>query len=116
MDVTHPNPSLYNVTVSPETKPATLILSQAYNTDWHAYDVTEVPQVARLVPFLFGKPLSGHGMVNNWENGWSLPAHVTDITIVFLPQYLEYTGFGLLILIAGALAFSHSRQNVRRAL
>lgn len=44
-----------------------------------------------------GKVLE-HMRVNSWANGWLVPEGVTTVTMVFWPQYLEFAGFGLLIL------------------
>lgn len=101
--VVHPNPAVYTVTMPSGHTAETLILSQSYNPSWYAYDMTGLPRVARLLPFLFGKSLTGHALVNNWENGWVLPAQAQTIVIVFLPQYLEYAGFLLLISTLGWL-------------
>jgi len=87
--------------------------------------------VASYFPMLFGEELE-HVLVNNWENGWVLQNQKsihdsigdknqkynsnvkaeqfnnTDnstIVIVFLPQYLEYLGFVLLIGTFVALLF-----------
>ncbi|MBI4130556.1 hypothetical protein HY468_04520, partial [Candidatus Roizmanbacteria bacterium] len=68
--------------------------------------------LAELFPPLFGKQLTEHVLVNNWANGWVLPSEETQnsklkiqnetteqtVKIIFWPQYLEYIGFGLLIL------------------
>jgi len=53
-----------------------------------------------LIPF-FQPEIKNHLLVNNWENGWRLPPSIishqpSTITIIYLPQYLEYLGFGLL--------------------
>ena len=68
-------------------------------------------------PFLFEEELRDHVLVNNWENGWNIGSQLsavgnqskidpttnnqqpTTIVIVYLPQYLEYLGFALLLLI-----------------
>ena len=54
---------------------------------------------ANAFPFLFGKEIKDHVLVNNWANGWLLPndTNTYSLVIVFLPQYLEYFGFILFI-------------------
>ncbi len=64
-----------------------LYLSQSYNPGW--------------IAFADGKLLP-HVLVNNWANGWKLPiqnseSRIQNVVIIFWPQYLEFMGFGLLI-------------------
>jgi hypothetical protein len=50
-------------------------------------------------PFLFGNEVKNHVLVNNWENGWILSnKEQSNLVIVYLPQYLEYLGFIILLL------------------
>lgn len=114
---THPNESLYTLTnlkFSNSTKPATLILSQSYDKGWKAYTVqsSKFKVLSSVFPFIFGKEIKTHEKVNNWENGWLLsPSVIKKLTqgkalaeqqesviIVYMPQYLEYFGFLVLIL------------------
>lgn len=81
---------------------ATLVLNQAYEKNWKAYAVKNTGygiwnSIAQIFPFLFGQELKEHVLVNNWANGWNISSGV-NIVIVFLPQYLEFIGFGLLTL------------------
>jgi len=112
-EVVHPNPSYYQISLSnspevslPQSNNTTLILSQAYDKGWKAYEMScQLPviscQIKKSFPFLFGKEIKDRVMVNNWENGWNLQPTTynlqpTTIIIIYLPQYLEYLGFGLL--------------------
>jgi len=66
---------------------STIILNQAFEKNWKAY--------------ANGKILE-HVLVNNWANGWHLDNqlftnHQQLITILYWPQYLEFVGFGLMI-------------------
>jgi hypothetical protein len=109
----HPNPTLYEVT-EPK-KEGIIVLSQAYHPGWHAYAVSSKfnpsiklrtrIQSSKLMSFLaplLGKEIKDHVLVNNWENGWRLNKEQgaenkeESIYLIFLPQYLEYLGFGLL--------------------
>jgi hypothetical protein len=101
--VSHPNESLYLVDALP-VNDRYLILSQAYDPGWKAYEVQNSKFkiqsfLQASFPFIFGKELKGHTKVNNWANGWSLSANdqglkTNDhIVIVYLPQYLQYLGF-----------------------
>jgi len=116
-----------NFQISPNQFPATLYLSQSYHPGWKAYIVKhETSNVKRFLntffPFIFGKEIKEHVLVNNWANGFivetgqSLSKLVTTssnqlqpvstsfnkfqpvITIIFWPQYLEFLGFILLII------------------
>jgi hypothetical protein len=58
-----------------------------------------------MFPFLGGRELKNHVLINNWENGWILNSKLDNnskIIIVYLPQYLEFAGF-MAIFIAVAL-------------
>lgn len=123
LSVSHPNTSLYTVEVGNVNANTTLILSQAYDTGWKAYRVKNYarPESGRgesrimnyatlALPFWFGTEIKDHVKVNNWENGWVLPNSTLNadnytldakrytLVIVFLPQYLQYLGFLLLLL------------------
>lgn len=97
----HPNPSTYLFTLSPTQQ--TIVLSQAYDSGWKAYTILN-SQFSILnffyetLPFLFGKELTTHVLINNWENGWTTTVQngPQRIVLLFLPQYLEYVGFFLL--------------------
>jgi hypothetical protein len=78
-----------------------LVLSQAFDQGWKAY--------------ANGKEIKGHVMVNNWANGWKIDnrtlniEHRTmNITIVFWPQYLEYIGFGLMLIALCYIIFLYA--------
>ena len=64
-------------------KNSVLYLSQSYNPGW--------------IAIANGKILP-HVKVNNWANGWQLSGNKQKVTIIFWPQYLEFLGFGLLVL------------------
>ena len=109
--VTHPNESLYTVRLPAITRPATLILSQSFDPGWKAYETGNV-----LIP-LFGKEIKNHVLVNNWENGWLLESRdasgEVSIVIVYLPQYLQYFGFGILGITFVGVVFTTLRRKVR---
>jgi hypothetical protein len=110
--VTHPNYSLYKVALQND-KPTTLILSQSYDPGWQAYTIGNEFQISNLkfkiasvLPFIFGKKVPDHFMVNNWSNGWTVTTPNANVILVYLPQYLQYIGF--LILIGGAIYASYT--------
>ena len=106
-----PFPYLYiqSIRITPQTQQQKLvyILNQAYEKNWVAYIVDNNSQniFVKLFPFLFGRKLTNHVLVNNWANGWTInhgacnAEHETcNVVIIFWPQYLEFAGFGLLII------------------
>lgn len=107
---TYHNNSLY-IFYLPNIQPnSTIILSQNYEPNWQLYEIdTRVPNfLARTFPFLVGKYIGTHVLVNSWENGWTLKNDQVSITnnkfvIVFLPQYLEYFGFGIGLMIVSLI-------------
>lgn len=99
--ISHPNEAYYRVKGITEKK--TLILSQSYDEGWHAYAITDENIFNKLFPFLGGKELKNHVLINNWENGWELnnsefKTQNSEVIIVYIPQYLEFLGFLTMII------------------
>lgn len=126
--VEHPIFSEYIVSGIPDTKNGILYLSQGFDNGWKAYAVKRLAFGAeRVLPFIFGKEIKEHFVVNNWANGWKLDprsqmsdvrfqgsdirnqasgiSDQTSVILVFWPQYLQFIGFGILFITAGALFF-----------
>lgn len=98
-DIKHSNQTLYTIG-SIQGKNGTIVLSQSYSPYWKAYSVKNISLLNKLFPFIFGKEIKDHVLINNWENGWSInDFNDNAIVIVFIPQYLEYLGFLLLLLL-----------------
>lgn len=86
-----------------------VIYPYSFDKGWKAYLINnselKIKNWANMTfPFLFGTELKNHVKINGWENGWvqeqsSINNQQSTIVIVFLPQYLEYFGFILLIFI-----------------
>jgi hypothetical protein len=77
-----------------------LVLSQGYNTGWIAFTFDNLSFINKAFPFLFGKKLE-HIKYNSWANGWLIKqgqSDVQSVVIIFWPQYLEFAGFGVLLL------------------
>ena len=115
-ETSHPNPSLYKIDVPRSEKESTLVLSQSYHEGWKAYyeGSSLINRPAFLLP-LTGKEVEEHVLVNNWENGWVIPAGEKEarIVLIFVPQYLQYFGFALLLaLVSGIIAFSEKKIKV----
>ena len=84
-----------------------LTLSQAYDKAWNAYTPKFIIRnsafksfLFNTFPFIFGKKIENHILVNNWANGWEINSQASslspEVVIVYLPQYLEILGFALL--------------------
>lgn len=83
-----------------------LTSNEAYNAGWRAYELGKDQILGNFLPFIFGKGLKEHVLVNNWENGWVLDRELNpneQIVIVFLPQYLEYLGF---LIVLGTIVYA----------
>jgi hypothetical protein len=106
----------------------TIILFQSFHPGWKAYVIDNTRCTMNTMgcriqnwfnetfPFLFGKELENHILVNNWSNGWIIEStnlqinkstnqcnnetmqQCNNVTIVlfFLPQLLQCLGFALL--------------------
>lgn len=112
--VVHPNELTYIVGLDQSDSMAnsTLILEQEYHEGWKAYLLDDGNEKLdppagggswkSMFPFLFGKELKQHILINNWANGWEIPPLASSvqhqIVIVFWPQYLQWIGFGLLFI------------------
>lgn len=119
-------------TASLQGKSSVLTNWQSYEEGWKTYDIAgcNAGILCSAFPFIFGKEIGGHVLVNNWANGFLLgtntseirtdkgeiPTSTTDpsIVIFFLPQTLEWIGFllggGVLI----ALVYLHFFQKKGR--
>ncbi|MEX2012814.1 MAG: hypothetical protein WD967_00250 [Candidatus Levyibacteriota bacterium] len=84
-----------------------LILSQSYDSGWKAHEIKNNNFLNRNFPFFFGKEIKNHVKVNGWANGWMTDGIKNDsqIVITYLPQWLEYIGFALLLGTFGYLLF-----------
>lgn len=104
----------YVVRNFPSVTNSYVILNQSYHKGWIAYIIKKDSFMSRYLPFLFGRKVTNHVLINNWANGWELPANThnqnTNLILIFWPQYLEYTGFWLL---GVALVFFLLKKNDR---
>lgn len=83
------SPVLYE---TKETPGSILTLSQAYDKGWNAYEVKDTNFLSRNFPFIFGRKLSNHILVNNWANGWETNDN-SQVVILYLPIYIQYFGY-----------------------
>jgi hypothetical protein len=99
VDVTKQNISYYEVYYKGTDKNQLVILEQSFDNGWMMYDVGPNPNwFAKTLPMLFGKKIEEHVEVNNLVNGWAVRKDSdTRFVIVYVPQYLQYFGYILLI-------------------
>src|SRR5581483_11275644 len=73
--VKHPNESLYDTKIVCHVSggTCTLVLSQGFDKGWAAYTVSSQNFLTNALPFIFGKKIGEHVLVNNWDNGWTIP-------------------------------------------
>lgn len=99
--VKHKSEAIYEIDIENlGPNKSALVLSQSFDEGWKAYRVQSF--LNTTLPFLFGKELKEHVLVNGWANGWLLDNYTLDakrstLVIIYLPQYLQYLGFGLLL-------------------
>jgi hypothetical protein len=98
--------------------PPIIYLSQSFHPGWKLYQMQNSKfKVQNWIntyhPFLFGKEIKEHIIINNWANAWRLPTtpyNLQPIIIIFWPQYLEFIGFGLIT--AGFLYVLFSKSKI----
>lgn len=116
--ITEYNPTAYLVTTNNSASIVKLNLS--YEKGFKAYYVSCKNALScflktNLAPF-YAKEIKDHVLINNWANGWLVnhqPSTIShqQIVIVFLPQYFEYLGFMLLLLVIGVLGFRFIKKH-----
>lgn len=119
------NPFQYSLqidTLKSEFKNNFVVLNQSYHAGWAAYVIKDDPSglkrfIRTTLPFLYGENLKEHVLVNNWANAWRIGQNQPrlnrgqlnrlksveiskkqNVVIIFWPQYLEFLGFGLLLI------------------
>ena len=100
----------YRITGKSLMEDGDLTFYQAFDKGWKAYKLEDdkisiINGLEEFFPFIFGKEIKDHVLINNWANGWILNNKRVEqsdnrIVIVYLPQYLEYLGFGILVTFA----------------
>ncbi len=90
-------------------------LFYTYDNDWIAYQIKNDSFWQKNIPFIFGKKLNEHVLINNWANGWilnnsSVNDNDSEFVVIYLPQYLEYLGFLILILSFVILIIKSSKS------
>lgn len=90
------------------TKPTLIALSHSSLPGFKAYHIScksvlSCGTKALLAPLL-GREIQEKVTVNNWEGGWliaNIPGQEGKIVMLYLPQYLEYIGFLILLWLTG---------------
>jgi hypothetical protein len=78
-----------------------LALSQGFDDGWQAY--SGLPLLGKKLP---------HHRFNGWANAWRVPTGEQNITIIYLPQLLQFFGFGLLVGIMPLFILRYIRRKV----
>lgn len=109
--------SLYTASASSSQANSLLVLNQAYDEGWKAYQANSFSQKLPnwllylnsllLVPI----PEDHHIIANDWANGWLLPQGESNLIIVYRPQLLQFFGFSLLLFLPLLLFLHPNRQD-----
>lgn len=94
IEVAHPNPTFYKVTISPhQLDNPLLVIWQGDYAGWVG--------IHRQASFPYFKTILRTSVVNNWAQGWdisSLDPNSTNVVYLFFwPQFLTFFGFSLLL-------------------
>ena len=99
-------------------------LPQGYDKGWLGYQLktntnSPLSKLAYFAPWFFGDRME-HVEVNGWSNGWIVNNTTKDnqipdieVVLIFWPQYLQFVGFGILVITASALIFWPAKK-IRR--
>lgn len=126
VEITASNPTWYTFSL-PETA-HTIVLPQMFDPSWKAYTIECTGNnvqcaMKKGLPFLFGKELKNHVLVNNWANGWEIAPATTActissetckpyISIFFYPQLLQWVGFSLVLVpLLGMFVFMPPKRH-----
>jgi len=106
------NTSLYTAEKSKSNR--YIVLSQAYDIGWKAYEVKNASWFNTHFPMISGNKLENHVMVNNWANGWKTE-NGGETVIIFVPSYFQILGqfitfTGGLLLLVLALIRHHTHK------
>jgi len=105
------NPLFYLVKTN--STPSVISLNNSYEPGFRAYYTDCFEGIscgfkAFFAPF-FGKEIKNHVLVDNWANGWIVNGN--NIAIIFIPQYLEYLGFVLILFTSVYLGLRLKSKN-----
>jgi len=109
------NTALYTTLNSTENK--YLTLSQAFDIGWKAYEVNSLNLLNTRFPFITGRRLENHVLVNNWANGWETKKGGRTV-IIFIPSYFQYLGqfitsTTLLVLLLLGIRKYHKKHKIK---
>jgi hypothetical protein len=114
-EVTKHDYTYYDVVIDPKTTPGLITLNQSFDAGWKAYTFNDTPKIPLALRYLFtiaGLPIQEKNHIKNkgWENSWIIPAGSKHITIIYLPQVIQYFGFALLILLIPLVAIHKTKK------
>jgi len=101
---THPYSFLYTLSVTAD-KGSILNLYQTRSSSWKAFSVASRDIQMSSWLLALASPLTAPFLTkltptnSSWHNSWILPEGMSNIVILYLPQYLEFLGLTVLILI-----------------
>lgn len=98
---------LYTVSIPSASQNGTVVLSQSFSPGWKAYQIGRDDFMSEAFPFFYGKGVKNHVVVNNWANGWLVDnneGNPLNLVILFWPQYLEFFGISVAIVMFCLLA------------
>jgi len=107
--------SLYTASASSSQANSLLVLNQAYDEGWKAYQANffsqKLPNWLLYLNSLLLVPIpeDQHIIANDWANGWLLPQDDSHLIIVYRPQLLQFFGFSLLLFLP-LLTFLHPNK------
>lgn len=104
----------YEVDINSLLSNGSIILWQSFHQGWSAY-VIDKSWHQQMFPFIFYKEKLNHYSLNNWANGWDMPEDISEnsqVVILFWPQYLQYFGYFLLLIISYSLFFWVFHENI----
>ncbi len=100
----------YHVSVPQQDSQSTIVLHQSFHEGWRMYRMSsESPSFfEKTLPYLFTQEIKTHTKINNWENGWQIPASEKENTylLIYLPQHLQFVGMILCAVLLIILSIS----------
>ncbi len=96
-NVTKLGKSKYKVDgLSSDPGKAVLVLNQSFEEGWGLYEADSC-WLGITTPFTCRAVFSEHFKANNWANSWVFTADSTSYVVLYMPQYLQYLGYWLIL-------------------
>ncbi len=75
---------------------AVLVLNQSFEDGWNLYEADSC-WFGITTPFTCRRVFTEHFVANNWANSWIFVPVSTSYVILYVPQYLQYIGYWLIL-------------------